>query len=150
MRLLGIGPRIEILNPSEAYEFSLPSIDGSSIEFKKEGKIVFLTFFSLDCPACMQEIGILNGMKGKISENFSILAINVDGMGSIERLKKFVNEENIWFKICIDRDGSITRRYGVYSLPTSFLIDKNFMIRFRFLGPILNDEDLFKKVKEIE
>jgi len=150
MKLLGIGPKIEALHPSEAYEFSLLSTDGSLIEFKKEGKLLFLTFFSLDCPSCMQELGILNGMKEKIPEDFSIFAINVDGINSMEKLVKFVSEENIWFKIGVDRDGSITKKYGVYSLPTSFLIDRNFMIRFRFLGPVLNEKDLFRKIEEIK
>jgi len=97
----------------------------------------------------MQEIGILNGMKGKIPGDFSIIAVNVDGMGSAEALKKFVEEENIWFKIGIDSDGSIAKRYGVYLLPTSFLIDRNFMVRFKFVGPVL-EEDLLKKIEEVE
>lgn len=149
MRLLGIGAKIELLHPSEAFEFSAIYPDGERIEFRNEGKVVFLTFFSLECPSCLTQMGILKDMKKNLPDNFSIFAVNVDGMVSKDRLKRFIKEEDIWFRIALDPDGSIVRRYGVYSLPTSFLIDKNFMIRFRFLGPILSADNILKRVSEL-
>ncbi len=148
MRLLGVGPKVDLLN-HEAYEFSAFSLNGSFFEFRKNEEIVLLLFFSLDCPSCIAEIGILKDMEKRFPPDFSIIAINVDGMNSIEELKEFIEKENLWFRVVIDQDGSIASRYGVYSLPTSFLIDKNFMVRFRFMGPILNENYLLKSISQL-
>lgn len=132
-----------------AHEFSVMTPEGEKVEIKKGGGAIFLVFFSLHCPSCMAELSLLKNMKEKFPQDITAIAINVDGKGVVDTLKKFIEEEGIWFKVGVDEDGGISAKYGVASLPSSFIIDRNFIIRLRFVGPILDEEDLLKKLGEI-
>ena len=47
---------------------------------------------------------------------------------------EYVRRNTFSFKVLLDRKMNTTRDYGVFSLPTSFLIDRNGVIIKRYLG----------------
>ena len=52
---------------------------------------------------------------------------------------------NPYKSIGADLTGRVTIDWGVYGYPETFIIDKNGYIRYRHIGPIMND-DLTKKI----
>jgi peroxiredoxin len=50
-------------------------------------------------------------------------------------MEDFLEKVQIDFPILFDPDGTTTRRWKVYGLPTSFLIDKAGKVRYALTGP---------------
>ncbi len=66
-------------------------------------------------------------------EGLTVLAIEISG--DRRRAGKFMEEEGITFVNLYDEGGNIGRDlYGVYAYPTSFLIDRDGIIRYRHIG----------------
>ena len=47
----------------------------------------------------------------------------------------------------MDKDGTTSVNFGVFGIPESILIDKNFIILKKFIGPI--EEEDFMEIKNI-
>jgi len=63
-----------------------------------------------------------------------VLGIAIDdGREALPAVKNFVNEFGIPFPVMID-DGTVSRKYQVISIPTSFIIDKEGKIRDKHIG----------------
>ncbi len=108
-------------------KFSLLSVTDdrfvSSDEFA--GKVTLITFFATWCQPCVIEVGSLKRLQSELGgEDFTVLAISVD-IGAVDNVKAFVEEKMINYPVVSSTPKIIQDFGGVYSIPTSFLIDKN-------------------------
>ncbi len=60
--------------------------------------------------------------------------LGVDSSEGPEDLGGFLDRVKVNFTILFDPDGSTTKRWKIYGLPTSFLIDKSGKIRYVLTG----------------
>ena len=110
-----------------------------------KGKIVFINFWFAGCPPCRAEMQGFNKMYDKLKENkdFIFVSISFDPESEIMKFK----EENK-----IDYDVYHIERKECYRLnfnngfPTSFILDKNGIIKFCKLG---GSPDLEKATKMV-
>ena len=91
------------------------------------GKVVLINFWATWCGPCRMEIPDFYDLYNKYNEQgFEILGISISD--SQDQLLKFKNAYNIFYPILYGDQMSmykIQMEYGgVYSIPTSFLIDK--------------------------
>ena len=131
---------------------SLPKIGGAAIDFncqdlegqawsldKVRGKIVLLRFWADWCPYCRYEMPIIDKYYRKLKkEGFLVLAVNVKQ--SAEVALAFTAQLDITFPVPLDPDGKMARRYGVYAIPTNFLIDREGVIREILIGEVFREE----------
>ncbi|MBX9696745.1 MAG: redoxin family protein [Alphaproteobacteria bacterium] len=98
-----------------------------------EGKVVFVTFFSSWCPACVAEhpsLGLIQGRSG-----FMRLGIAVQDKDSA--LGRMLSKKgNPFDRIGADRDGQVSNSWGIPGLPQSFLVDKSGVIRYQHSGAL--------------
>ena len=111
---------------SIAPNFTLETIDGKSISLSDfKGKTVFLTFWASWCPTCRGENKQLVEVYPKYKDkNLEILGISLDR--SKINWEKAVQKDGIIWSQVSDLEGvdsPIATLYGVYSTPTTFLID---------------------------
>lgn len=67
------------------------------------------------------------------NDGFAVIAL--EARGDRAGAEKFMREKGISFPNLYDTNGEIGRNdYGVYAYPTSFIIDKEGMIRYRHIG----------------
>lgn len=79
-------------------------------------------------------------------KNFII--ISIDLYEDLEKVKKFIDENNIEWIVAIDKDGQVTREYRIQAIPTLILIDPKGMIVDVYIG--VTDENILKdKIKTI-
>ena len=62
----------------------------------------------------------------------AILAINV--LQPPETVAPFVQQLGVSYDVLLDRQGEVTRRYQVMSLPVTFIVDRQGVIRARIVG----------------
>lgn len=133
--------------PKKAPGFSLPDLEGRTIRLSDyDGRVVMLNFFATWCPPCGKEIPDFIEMVDTMdSEKFIIIGISVERGGSAE-VKRFAAEKKINYPVLID-DGVVSSAYGpIYSIPTTFVIDKNGNIAQKIVGSRAKKE--FEKIIE--
>ena len=116
-----------------AIDFTLTDQYGNSHTLSDyKGKTVFLNFWATWCSPCQAEMPDIQ----KIYEEYDtegedaliVLGIAAPGYGnekSEEEIKDFLEENGYTYPVVMDTGGNIFSQYGVYSYPTSFMIDRD-------------------------
>jgi thiol-disulfide isomerase/thioredoxin len=115
--------------PRPAAGLDLPDIAGNHTFTGFGGKVTLVSFWATWCPPCVEEVPSLNNLKKHYSERPFAL-ISVDFRESVEAVEKFKKRIDVEFPVLMDSDGRASLDWGVFSFPSSFLIDKNGAIRF--------------------
>ncbi len=139
--LLGLGAGLYFSLPeapasvkegSPSVAFSLPDLKGAMHGLPK-GEVTLLNFWATWCPPCRKEMPSMVEMHNKLAaRGLKIVAVSVDKKRS--DLANFVREFQIPFQVLHDADSTVSRRYGVFRYPETFLIDRNGKIRHHLVG----------------
>ncbi len=126
-----------------APEFTLKDINGNDVSLTDfKGKIVFLNFWATWCPPCKEEIPSLNNLQKKYSKR-GLVVIGIASDRSLKRVRDFIRKNRVQYLILLDNNIEITRKYRVFALPTSFLIDSRGRIVKKFIGVYqLNEKEI--------
>ncbi|MFD3445667.1 peroxiredoxin family protein [Microbacteriaceae bacterium 4G12] len=123
-----------------APDFELQALDGSKMKLSDlKGKKVILNFWATWCPPCKEEVPEMQAFYEKHKDNVVILAVNYtisEKAGAEEKVKNFAKENGVTFPILLDTTSNVGNMYKVISLPTSYFIDTNGVIRQKFIGPM--------------
>jgi thiol-disulfide isomerase/thioredoxin len=137
----------------KALEFELSSLDGTRVKLSDfKGKPVVLNFWGYWCGACKEEIPLLQELWNEYHDRgLMVLAVHFNpGVYSDEenreKLTKFLAKNRISIPILL-HEGDLASRYGGSSVPTTFLIDKNGLVQYEFMGFDKNS-DMPKKIQE--
>ncbi|NLI81168.1 MAG: TlpA family protein disulfide reductase [Deltaproteobacteria bacterium] len=117
-----------------AIDFELQDLNGNDVRLSKfRGEShVLLYFWATWCPYCLAVKPELKKIRERIaSKDLEILAINVGGGDSLERLKKYQEGHPVPWSVLYDGNGGVTRAYQVQGIPLFILVDKEGKITFR-------------------
>jgi len=119
---------------SKAPDFTLKDVNGKTVSLSTfTGKVVLLNFFATWCPPCRAEMPSFNKLSLALKQRgLEVVVISSDR--SINDLKDFLEKNKVDFPVLFDADRNVTKQYRVFSMPTTFLINKNGMIVEKFYG----------------
>ena len=139
---------VDKLVGKKAPEFKARDLSGKSVSLSSfKGKPILLNFWATWCPYCREERPYLNSLHKEYKDKgLVIIAVSVDK--SEETVRKFLKKTPSDFIILHDNDNAASQPYGVYSLPTSFTVDRNGIIKGKFLGARNWTDSNSKKVIE--
>ncbi len=124
----------EIHTKKEAPSFSLKDLDGKEIPLSEmKGKPFLLFFWGSFCPACKEDIVLLQKFARQMKDELRIFTIAVDGEKE-KRVRRIVRDLHITLPVLLDPGEKIARLYGVRMIPTAFLIDQEGVLRGRVVG----------------
>jgi thiol-disulfide isomerase/thioredoxin len=103
------------------------------------GKVVLLNFWASWCPPCLREMPSLERLRVKMSGR-PLEIVALDSAETAEDVNAYLSRMKLGFPILLDPDGSNTRRWKVFALPTSFLLDAEGRVRYVLTGPTEWDE----------
>ena len=111
------------------------TVAGEHLELKTQaGKVVLVDFWATWCPPCVAAMPDLEQVHRDYHDRgFMVLGVNQEP-GSQERVRRFMRNRGITFPSLVD-PGGLSRGWGVYTFPTSFLIGRDGMIRRVYRGP---------------
>lgn len=72
--------------------------------------------------------------------NAKILAINITASDTLADVKALVESEKIQYPVLLDEKSDATSRYGIRSIPTVIVIDKNGIVAEHHVGSYEKDE----------
>ncbi len=103
------------------------------------GKVVLLNFWATWCPPCRREMPSMERLRRKMAgQPLEIVAL--DSAESRDDVQTYLAQLDLGFPVLLDVDGQNTRRWKVYALPTTFLLDAEGRIRYVLKGPTEWDE----------
>lgn len=88
---------------------------------------VLVDFWASWCGPCKLEMPDFDEAYGKYGEDIHFLMVNMtDGyQENVESAKEFIDDSGYNFPVYYDTDVDAARTYGVYSIPTTYFIDKD-------------------------
>lgn len=129
--------------------FKARTIDGNKSLALEDyrGKVVLLDFWASWCPPCLKSLPKYNDLRREIgTSQFEVVAVNVDE--NTEDAKKFLQKHPVSYPIAKDPKGVLPGVFGVKAMPTSYLIDKNGVVKY--VHAAFKEGDIEKLKIEIE
>ena len=118
-----------------APDFAAPALDGKgtvSLE-QYRGKVVYLDFWASWCAPCLKAIPEIEAMRKELaSDGFQVVAVNLDT--STKKALRFLAKNPIGYPSASDPKGRLPKQFGVDTMPTSYLIDGEGVIRYVHRG----------------
>jgi peroxiredoxin len=107
------------------------------------GKVVFLDFWASWCAPCATSLPVLDSFRKEFAKDeFAVLAVNVDANPAKGR--EFLRRRPVGYPSVTDPEGKLPIRFGVETMPTSFLIDRKGVVRMVHRGFKKSDVDALR------
>ncbi len=107
------------------------------------GKVVYLDFWASWCAPCATALPILDSFREEFSaDEFQVLAINVDSDPA--RARRFLTQRPVSYPSVTDPNGRLPAQFEIETMPTSFLIDREGVIRLVHRGFKKSDVDALR------
>lgn len=124
-----------------APDFVLPGLlDAETLSLKDlRGKVVLLNIWASWCTSCKEEMEDLASIEEQYGpRGFALVAINIDNAPSsaVDFLKRFESrtKKKPGFILLYDKDKTVSKDYRQRSMPTSYLIDREGIVRKAYPG----------------
>ena len=145
----------DVLHPVKgqplAPDFELKDIDDNIHRLSDyRGKVVLVNFWATWCPPCRFELPSMEQLWQAIQkEGVIMLAINVGE--DADTIFTFTSDYSVTFPLLLDRDSSVTKKYPVLGIPTSFILDPQGRIIYRAVGTReWNDPQLIQTILSLK
>lgn len=124
----------------EAPEFALRTLDNRNLRLSEfRGEVVMINFWASWCGGCRQAMPALNALDEKYRRaGLVLLSINLDD--EHHRALHMSQGLKLRFPVLWDQDKTVSRSYGVATLPLTVLIDREGRLRYAHTGYNLGDE----------
>jgi peroxiredoxin len=98
------------------------------------GKVVLLNFWATWCGPCRVEMPTMERLYHTfVRKDFEILAVSIDAQG-VAVTRPFQQEYHLTFPILHDPDYRVGLMYGARSIPMTFLVDRQGVVRHQIFG----------------
>lgn len=126
---------LKVLSKSPPVEINLFDLKGRKVSLSEyKGKIVFLNFWTTWCPPCRYEMPMMEKLYRRLKKKaFKMIAINLKESKTV--VKAFFKTHRLTFISLLDPRGETGLRFGIKSIPTTFILGKDGRIIGKALGP---------------
>ena len=133
-----------------APDFTLKSLDGQTIQLSDlRGKVVLVNIWASWCPPCKAEMPAIDHVyQAYKDKGFTVLGVDSTVQDTTANVKSFVTENKLGFPILLDENGLATRLYNIQSLPTSFFVGPDGIIRDVIIGGPMSEAFLMSQVEK--
>jgi cytochrome c biogenesis protein CcmG/thiol:disulfide interchange protein DsbE len=124
-------PRIGTAAP----EFTLQDSQNTITLSQLRGQVVVLNFWATWCPPCVEEMPSLVEMQRRMkAKGVTVLAVSVDVDENAYR--QFVKNHGVNLLTARDASQKTNGVFGTFKFPETYVIDRNGIIRRKFIGAI--------------
>src|SRR5271169_241537 len=124
-------PRIGTAAP----DFTVRDSDRTVTLSQLKGQVVVLNFWATWCPPCIEEMPSLVQMQQRMkAKGVTVLAVSVDVDENSYR--RFLKDHNVNLLSVRDADQKSNGLYGTFKFPETYVIDRNGIMRRKFIGAV--------------
>jgi len=120
---------------SNAPDFTVQDSDHTITLSQFRGQVVVLNFWATWCPPCVAETPALVRMQNQLkSKGVTVLAVSIDADDAAYH--KFLKDYSVSMVTVRDESKKASTLYGTFGWPETYIIDRNGIIRRKFIGPV--------------
>jgi peroxiredoxin len=124
-------PRVD----AAARDFTLQDSDRKVTLNEFRGQVVVLNFWATWCPPCVEELPSLMTMQDRTrGKGIVVLGVSIDVDG--DAYHRFLKLRNVNFLTVRDPEQKIATLYGTAGWPETYVIDRQGVLRRKFVGPV--------------
>ncbi|MDR2759868.1 MAG: TlpA family protein disulfide reductase [Spirochaetaceae bacterium] len=122
--------------PVSLIDFALPLLDGTTRNTKDlRGKVLFLNFWATWCGPCRAEMPSMETLYRRFkNRGLEFLAVNLQESRPVAAA--FMDQLGLSFPVALDKLGSTGAAYGVRSIPTTYIVNREGKIIARITGSL--------------
>jgi peroxiredoxin len=99
------------------------------------GRVLLLSFWATWCEPCREEMPAMERLfQAYRGRGLALLALSADREGA-PVVRSFVRRHGLTFPVGLDPDQAVARRYRVFALPSTFIVDREGGRAFVARGP---------------
>jgi thiol-disulfide isomerase/thioredoxin len=133
-----------------ASDFSLPDRSGRTVSLRDlRGRPVLIDFWATWCGPCRKTMPEVERIHRKYGANLQVLGINLEGR--TPEVLAFLDKAGYSFRVLFDEgnfESGTASRYGVRSIPRTFLLDREGRILFAGHPQALSEEQIEASLRE--
>ena len=123
---------------NQAPDFQMVTLTGENISLSGlRGRPVILNFWATWCGPCRAEMPLLQQIHDEWAPKGLVL-LEINWRDKPETIQKFMTEFNLSMNVPMDSDGQVSKTYLIGSIPATFFIDKDGIIRNKVIGAFPN------------
>ncbi|HEX2623170.1 MAG TPA: TlpA disulfide reductase family protein [Phototrophicaceae bacterium] len=116
-----------------APDFTLTTLDGSKTVTLKDylGRVVFINFWGTWCPPCVEELPTLQKFASE-QGNTGAVVLAINSSETPDVITPFLTDNKIILSsipVLMDSDYSVFQQYGVYNMPTTYVITPDGIVK---------------------
>jgi peroxiredoxin len=134
-----------------APDFTLNTPAGESLTLSEfRGQAVLINLWATWCPPCRAEMPTIEKIYQEYKDQgLAVLAINTTYQDDPFAIMPFVEEHSLTFPILLDETGEVSNAYQLRSLPSSYFIGRNGIIKQVVIGGPMSEALLHTRIEEI-
>ena len=118
-----------------APDFTVKDADHTVTLSQLKGQVVVLNFWATWCPPCIEEMPSLVQMQQQLkAKGVTVFAVSVDADAS--EYHQFLKDHNVNLLTVRDPDQKSNSLYGTAKFPETYIIDRNGIVRRKFIGAV--------------
>lgn len=134
-----------------APDFTLETMSGTAYKLSDlRGQVVLVNLWASWCLPCRAEMPAIQKVYEELKERgLVVLAVNSTSQDNVNSVEAFVAEYGLTFPVLMDYDGTVARLYQLKSLPTSFFIGRDGLIRNMIVGGPMSETTLRTQIESL-
>ncbi len=138
--LNGSASQVDVTKPaarvgSPAPDFELETIAGEKVRLSDlRGSVVILNFWATWCEPCKVEMPLFQARYEHYAPDLNILAVAF--AEPVNDIQAFADQYDLTYDILMDSRALVQEMYQVRGYPTTYLVDRDGIIRVQHLGSI--------------
>ena len=135
--------------PAPAFAARSLNGDGTVSLGSYRGKVVYLDFWASWCAPCQAALPALEELRKEFpADQFAVIAVNVDQDPA--KALRLLEKHKIGYPSAADPEGRLPETFKLKTMPTSYLIDREGVVRLVHPGFRSSDvEELRKKIQTL-
>ncbi len=132
-----------------APELALEDSAGKTMTLKNyRGKVVLLDFWATWCHGCVKEIPWFAGFEKTYgAKGLAVVGVSMDE-GGWNAVKPFLAENQVPYRMLLGNEAT-AKRFGIESLPDTFLIDREGKVAAAYRATLVDKDDVEVKIKAL-
>ncbi len=119
-----------------APDFHLTTLKGEDVSLSDyKGQVVAVNLWATWCPPCRAELPGINAVYDAYAAD-GLVMLAVNGREEESLVSSYIESEGFTFPVLLDPEGQVMSIYSIYSFPTTYIIDRDGVIRHVQTGPI--------------